>query len=97
MVRAGDFCRLVNDDCKTDGFPHGSVVWIAGVKALPESKDDPYLQRIYALVHAVGDDKNVDVNAGLFMINPINIEKIDDTEEYEKLLMEKFDNPEKSN
>ena len=92
MVRAGDFCSFVNDNCKDDGFPHGTVCWIAGVKALPESKDDPYLQRIYALVHAVKDDKTVDVSAGFFMVNPNNIEKIEDAEEYEKLLMEKFDN-----
>lgn len=92
MVRAGDFCRFVNDDCKSDGFPHGSVCWIAGVKALPESKEDPYLQRIYALVHSVDDEKNVDADGGLFLVNPNNIEKIDDAEEYEKLLMEKFDN-----
>lgn len=90
MVKTGDFCRFVNDNCKSDGFPHGSVCWVAGVKAYPESKEDIYLQRIYALVHSVGEDKTVDAS-GLFLVNPHNIEKMEDAEEYEKLLMEKFD------
>lgn len=74
LIRNGDFCEIVTDKFIPEGVKRGSIVWVAGHKALPISQEDPYTQRIKFFVHIVRD-KHVKPDK-LYVMDPVSIQKL---------------------
>jgi len=56
LIRPMDFCEIVTDKFVDQGVKRGHLVFVASLKALPISEEDPYTQRVKAFVHLVVDD-----------------------------------------
>lgn len=76
LIRTNDFCEVVTDKFEDQGYAKGSYVFVAGSKAIPEDKDDLYTQRIKFFVHMLRDNKHVDVESGLFLMDPRSLKKL---------------------
>ena len=75
LIRPLDFCEIVSDKFAEEaGVKRGHIIYVAGLKALPVSNEDPYTQRIKFFVNLVNMDGSVDPR--LFMIDPNSIQKV---------------------
>lgn len=70
-----DFVEVVTDKFEEHGVKRGHIVFVAAVKAFPESENDPYTQRIKMLVHLVKDD-HVQYEGGLFIMDPHSLQQV---------------------
>lgn len=76
LIKTNDFCEIITDKFEEEGYAKGSYVFVAGAKAIPEDKDDLYTQRIKFFVHMLVDNKHVNVESGLFMMDPRSLKKL---------------------
>ncbi len=75
LIRSLDFCQIVSDKFADEiGVKRNHVVYVAGLKALPVSDEDPYTQRIKFFCHLVKDD-HVDATK-LYIVDPTSIQKV---------------------
>lgn len=81
LIRPEDFCEIIVDDFLEFGVKKGQRVYIAGHKALPISKEDPYTQRIKFFVHLL---VNKILDERLFIMDPKSLRKVGKKEQ-EKL------------
>lgn len=87
LIRTADFCQIVSDKfAEETGVKRGHIVYIAGHKALPESENDPYTQRIKFFVNLVSRDGVVD-GSKLYLVDPVSIVKVNPRRQ--KTLLEK--------
>ncbi len=76
LIRTGDFCEIVSDKFEEEaGVKRGHMVYVAGHKALPESENDPYTQRIKFFVNLVSIDGHVD-GTKLYLLDPRSLLKV---------------------
>lgn len=61
---------------KKYGVIKGSYVYVAGCRALPVRETDPYLQRVYAWVNTIDEDKSLNFNNG-FIVDPRHLKRLD--------------------
>lgn len=73
MVKTGDFCKVVDNSCESDGIPKGTVVYIAGLKVLPIDKTDPYIQKIFPIVNVM---KGKVLDTELCLMNPSCLKRL---------------------
>lgn len=74
FIRGGDFCEVVNQQLLNEfGLPQGQRVYIAGSKALPISKEDPYTQRVKFFSHLI---VNKLLDPRLFLMDPNSLRKV---------------------
>lgn len=78
-IRDNDFCEITTDKFEKEGVKQFTRVYIAGSKALPESADDPYTQRIKFLVHLV-KDKHVQFGP-IFLMDPRSLKLVKPNEQ----------------
>lgn len=76
LIKTNDFCEIVTDKFEEQGYGKGQYVFIAGMKAVPDDEDDPYTQRIKFFVHILVDQKHVNVEGGLFIMDPRSLKKL---------------------
>ena len=76
FINSGDFCEIVSDKFAEDtGVKRGHIVYVAGLKALPESEADPYTQRIKFFTHLVSHDGHIDASK-LYLVDPKSLSKV---------------------
>ena len=76
LIHTADFCQIVSDKFAEDtGVKRGHIVYVAGLKALPEDENDPYTQRIKFFVNLVSHDGHVD-GSKLYLVDPRSIQKV---------------------
>ena len=78
-IHTMEFVRVTTDKLEGDGLAKNSVVLVIALKALPVSEEDPWTQRIKLFVHKTVDGY-VDQYAGIFVIDPISVEKLSEEE-----------------
>ena len=54
------------------GIKNGDVVFVAGMKVLPLSEDDPYTQRVFIYVQPVVEDY-INMEGGFYLLDPIHL------------------------
>lgn len=52
-IRDKDFVRITSKDFENEGLSYDQRAFVAGHRALPITKEDPYTQRIKFLLHPV--------------------------------------------
>lgn len=93
-IKPDDFCQLVSDKFDKWGMPEGSYVYVASTKALPESEEDIYWQRIKMICHpARPDEEDLIDTTKLVFIDPSNLVKVDDDMQvaFKQKFMEQFE------
>lgn len=78
-IQPNTFVRLNTDAPEESGVENGQLLFVAGLKALPIDETDPYLQRIFAIVHFVDDDDHVDLEQ-IGIADPRELEPVDEEE-----------------
>lgn len=73
LVYPMTFCTVTTDKFVENGLNKGSIVFIAGMRAIPEDESDPYTQRIKCFAHKVAKDGHTLVEEGFFIIDPKNL------------------------
>jgi hypothetical protein len=74
LIYPGTFCKLNTNKFKTSmGVPKGTLLFVAGAKAVPEDENDPYTQRVKFLVHLVDDDGDILVEDGVYLVDPKSV------------------------
>lgn len=79
-IRSGDFCQIVSDKFADIGVKRNTLVYVVGTKAIPESEEDPYTQRIKMLVHLVGVGDHVNFEH-VYIMDPNSIQKVDENKQ----------------
>lgn len=78
LIKQNDFCYVENDLFEKHlHIMKGDIVYVAGLFVVPESKEDPYTQRIKFQVHAMDDNKHVNTGRGLFVMDPRSLKKVE--------------------
>lgn len=75
FINVGDFCLITTTELLSDKVETGDYVWVAGLKAIPISEEDPYTQRIVMLVHRLVNDHIQ--SEQLYIIDPGALSKAD--------------------
>jgi hypothetical protein len=84
LIRTGDFCKVVTDKLASQGVKRGHMIYVAGYKALPVDRADPYMQRINFLCNLY-NHKTYEMGKELYLIDPVSIERVSDKERDEYL------------
>lgn len=90
LIRSGDFCYVNTDKFLEFGVPEGDIIYIVGQRAVPESEDDPYTQRVKFFVHRTDDDNHVLFDE-IYMMDPRSLDKVDEATEEELVAILKAD------
>lgn len=91
LIHPTDFCQIVSDKFAEDtGVKRGHIVYVAGLKALPEDDADPYTQRIKFFVNLVSRDGHVD-GKQLYLVDPKSIQKVSKLKQKKLLAIAKAD------
>ena len=77
FIQPNTFVRLNSDAPPESGVENGAILYVAGLKALPITEDDPYLQRIYALVHFVDEEDHINLKE-VAIADPRELEPVDE-------------------
>lgn len=73
-INTNDFVVITTDKFVEEGLAEGQQAYIAGHKALPIDKEDPYTQRIKFLVHPIVD-KHV-VFDKIYLLDALSMSKL---------------------
>lgn len=76
LINPYDFASVTTSKFEDQGTKRGHFVYVAALKALPEKEEDPYLQRIYALVHKVTKDGHTLPDDGLYLMDPRDLSRV---------------------
>lgn len=74
FIRQGDFCEIVSDKFIHENVKRGHYVYVAGLKALPISDNDPYTQRIKCFVHLLNGDHIESFE--IYVMDPDSLQKV---------------------
>lgn len=82
-INTMDFCWVLSDKkMKGSGLVRGDLVLVSGLKVVPASTKDPYLQRVLCVVILVKDDKlhlpSEDNDYKAYLVDPRNLGKVDE-------------------
>lgn len=81
FIKDQDFCKINTDKFEKDeGVAKGQLVYIAGHRALPISKEDPYTQRIKFFVHLLDKDEQI-VFGPIYLMDPSSLDKVSDSKQ----------------
>lgn len=75
FINVGDFCIITTTELLSDKVATGDYVWVAGVRAVPLTEEDPYTQRIVMLVHRLINEHIQ--SDQLYVIDPVALTKTD--------------------
>ena len=75
MIKDGDFAKVVNENFLDFDVEKGALVFVAGVKAVPEDENDLYNQRIKMLIHRMDGD-HVMFEKTLIMVDPRSLKRV---------------------
>jgi len=83
MIKPMDYCWVISDKkMKGSGLYRSDMVMVTGVKPVPASKKDLYLQRLLVIVVKVDDEKvlipSQDNDYRAYLVDPRNLEKVDE-------------------
>jgi hypothetical protein len=73
FIKTDDFCEIATDKLEGDGIKRGQRVYIAGQRAFPISKEDPYTQRIKFFAHVVTNTDTMELDPRLFILDPNSV------------------------
>lgn len=97
-VKSMDFCVVTSrKGLKGSGIEVGATVLVIALKTLPEKKSDPYLQRVYAVVGKVVDDKlqmpGEDNDYKTYLVDPrhLSVWDEDGQKKYNQLLEKQYE------
>ena len=100
LLKPMDYARVVTrKGIKGSGLDIGQIVMVMGMKVLPVTKSDPYLQRIYAVCLLVTEDgehlvpnpedKDKDNGNRSYLLDPRQLDKLpDDAQDELKVKLE---------
>lgn len=96
LVKVGDFAHVITDRFADEGVKRNHYVYVAGFKPLPIEEEDPYLQRIYVLVHKVTRSGHTLPDEGLYLMDPRDLSKLSDgrQKKFYQLLRDDFEEKE---
>lgn len=91
LIQSGDLVRVKDDSCEKDGYPLGTEFLVAGIRALPVDKDDPYVQKIFMITNVFQDNK---LETELILMDPMCLERVSEqrAEEIKVILEKQFAN-----
>ncbi len=84
LIYPRTFVAINSDAFVEHGIEKGTIVFVAGTKAVPVSEEDPYTQRVKMFVHIL-DEEKIDTSSGLFLMDPHSLINIS-SEENKRLL-----------
>lgn len=94
-IQPMDVCTIVSaKKLKGSGLEVGDSVLVTGTKVLPETRSDPYLQRVYVVVMAFDRDGHLQVprednDFKAVLVDPRNLEiQDDDSTEFYRAMIE---------
>ena len=94
-IRTGDFCEIVSDKFDELGVKRGHIVYIAGLKAIPENEADPYTQRIKFFSHLVDNGGHIHADK-LYLMDPSSLLKVSKSKQKKLTNIAKADHDENS-
>lgn len=95
LIQSGDLVRVKDDSCEKDGYPLGTEFLVAGIRALPVDKDDPYVQKIFMITNVLLDGK---FETDLILMDPMCLERVSEerAEEIKAIIEKQFANDDAS-
>lgn len=81
LISPETFCYPVNNtdpDDKTWPFEEGDVVFVAGSRFVPYSKDDPYMMRCIFIIQKFNTEDG-SLGKDFWYIDPVDLEMVDES------------------
>lgn len=76
MIQANSFVKVLGDKLKdNDNLKAGDFLFVAGLKALPIDKKDPYTQRVHLLCHKSLGKGKVDTSE-ILLVDPSDCKEL---------------------